>query len=83
MYSGVSKGNTFLEQHFMLVIIGSVIGGIIILVLIISAIISLRIKRKKNEDTIPLTPTKKTEDTIQLSRVEKQALSLILRANKD
>ena len=98
----MSPFQAFLEQHFLLVIIGSVVGGIIILVLVISAVLSFGVKRKKkHEDLTPLTDigqsdhAKKNDnakkekedakkgDSLPLSRGEKQALSLILRANKD
>ena len=98
--SGESKSQTalqvFLEQHFLLVIIGSVVGGVIVLVLIISAVLSFGVKRKKRDDLTPLTDmghsknirkdteeNTKKEGSVPLSRGEKQALSLILRANKD
>jgi hypothetical protein len=91
----MSHFQAFLEQHFLLVIIGSVVGGIIILVLVISAVLSFGVKRKKKqEDLTPLTEIGQSDhskknndakngDSVPLSRGEKQALSLILRANKD
>ena len=38
---------TILEQHFLLIVIGSVIGGILLLGLIISAVFSLKVMMKK------------------------------------
>ena len=78
-----------MQQHFMLVLIGSVVVGIIVLVLLISLILSLRMKKNNEEDKTPLTVLSQTkssrnnEETSPLSQVEKKALSLILKANKD
>ena len=41
----------FLDQHFPLAVIGSVVGGLIILVLLIAAIFSLVMKLKKGKDS--------------------------------
>ena len=92
--SGVNQGRKtpfqkFMQQHFMLVLIGSVVVGIIVLVLVISLILSLRMKKNNEEDKTPLTVLSQTkssrnnEETSPLSQVEKKALSLILKANKD
>ena len=83
----MSAFEAFLEDHWLLMIIGSVIVSIIILILIIAAILSLVAKRKKREDMYPLTEGggggDDKDDSGSLSRGEKQALSLIMRANKD
>ena len=82
----------FMEQHFILVIIGSVVGGIIIIVLVIAGILSVVTKRKKGGDSVPLTKlharkdpktNSRNVDSVHFSRGEKQALSLLLRTNQD
>merc|ERR1711915_594995 len=84
-----SSFETFFDQHRVLFIIASVVGGIIVLVLVVSAIVASRLKMKK-DDITPLTESSyatrhESNDggrSPELSRGEKQALSLILRANK-